>query len=345
MVVFKKNFSPDLTVNIWMLTLTFMTLMIIVIGGLTRLTESGLSIVDWRPIMGIIPPLKYESWLKIFANYKGSPEFQIVNKFMSLEEFKYIFWWEWFHRFFARLIGLIFIFPLLFFLYQKRISKKLFVIMVVIFIFGFFQAIVGWWMVKSGLNDNPYVSSYRLAFHLFNALIIFSILLWSTISLFNKNNLNNNNIKLIELFFITGIIFLFITIISGAFMAGTHAGKSFNTYPLMNGSLIPDDYFIKELGIRNFFENTVTINFNHRWLASFTFVFIFSFIVFLIFFSNHMKNYRSLITVLIFMTLQFLLGILTLLTNTELTLASMHQTNSVLLLGSVLFAYHSYKYR
>ena len=182
--------NRNIYISFWLLILTIMTFFIIVIGGLTRLTGSGLSMVDWRPIIGTIPPLSYQAWLEVFNNYKSSPEFKIVNKSMTLDDFKYIFWWEWFHRFFARCIGIVFIIPFLYFLFQKKISKNLFITLSIVFLFGLFQALVGWWMVKSGLSDDPYVSAYRLTFHLFNALIIFSILLWSTLNIFfNKTKI------------------------------------------------------------------------------------------------------------------------------------------------------------
>ena len=169
-----KTSNHDLHISWWLIILTIMTFLMILIGGLTRLTESGLSMVDWKPIMGFLPPLSQEDWLKVFSDYKNSPEFKIVNNSMELNDFKYIFWWEWFHRFFARCIGLVFIIPLIFFLFKKSITKKLFFYLMLLFLFGLFQAIVGWWMVKSGLDYNPYVSSYRLAFHLTNAVIILS---------------------------------------------------------------------------------------------------------------------------------------------------------------------------
>ena len=162
-------------VFIWLLLLSIMTFLIILIGGLTRLTDSGLSMVDWRPIMGTIPPLNKESWMNAFDAYQKSPEFIIVNKNMTLNEFKYIFLWEWFHRFFARCIGIVFILPLIFFIVQKRLSRSLLINFFILLVFGAFQAFVGWWMVKSGLNRDPYVSPYRLAFHLTNATIIFTI--------------------------------------------------------------------------------------------------------------------------------------------------------------------------
>ena len=187
---------------VWISLLTLMVFLLIIIGGLTRLSNSGLSMVDWKPLMGTIPPLTYQTWLEVFNNYKLTPEFQIINSKINLEEFKYIFWWEWFHRFFARLIGIVFIFPFIYFLLKKQLSKNILIILIVVFIFGLFQAIVGWWMVKSGLVDNPYVSAYRLAFHFANALIIFSILFWLSLSLFYGTNINQLRRKSIKHFFI-----------------------------------------------------------------------------------------------------------------------------------------------
>ena len=332
-------------ISIWLLILSIMAFLMIVIGGLTRLTGSGLSMVDWNPIMGTIPPLSHLAWVDAFDNYKATPEFQIVNKLMSLDEFKYIFWWEWFHRFFARFIGIVFILPLIFFVVKKAIPKRLFLTLMIIFAFGLFQALVGWWMVKSGLNDNPYVSQYRLTFHLINALIIFAILFWTALNSSNNKIIKFYSSNFSEKIFFFGIILLFITIISGGFMAGTNAGQSFNTFPLMNGSIIPDGYIIDDYGLRNIFENTIAINFNHRWIGSFTFIYILSFTIYLLLSSKITITIKSisLFAVLFFSSLQFFLGILTLLSNVKISFASLHQSNSVLLLASLLFAYYQFK--
>ena len=315
----------------------------ILIGGLTRLTESGLSIVDWRPIMGTLPPLNKQNWIEVFRSYQNSPEFLIINKNMTLNEFKYIFWWEWFHRFFARFIGIVFILPMIIFIIQKKISKSLIRSLLILFLFGLFQAIVGWWMVKSGLNKDPYVSSYRLAFHLTNAIIILTILFWLTL-----NSLNQFTIKFLpknnkETFIFFNIIFLVITIISGAFMAGSHAGLSFNTYPLMNNKFFPDDYFLYNNIFRNFFENTIAINFNHRWIATSSFITIILLTAYLKFIKKIKNKNFEIFLIILFVCLQFLLGVLTLLSNVEIYLASMHQTNSMFLLGSLIYIYFSIK--
>ena len=330
---------------VWINVLTLMVLVLIIIGGLTRLTNSGLSMVDWKPLRGIIPPLTYQTWIEIFNNYKLTPEFQIINSKISLEEFKYIFWWEWFHRFFARFIGIVFIFPFIYFLLKKQLSKNILIILIFVFIFGLFQAIVGWWMVKSGLVDNPYVSAYRLAFHFANALIIFSILFWLSLSLFYGTNINQLRRKTTKHFFHISLILIFITIVSGSFMAGTDSGKSFNTFPLMNGQYFPEGYYLNIYGWKNIFENTVAINFNHRWLAVFTFLFISSIIIFLLTYKRRENNIFSLILVLFTLSIQIFLGILTLIYEVPISFAILHQTNAVLLLASMLFAYHRLIYK
>ena len=202
------DLKNDKIISIWLFILSIMAFLMIAIGGLTRLTESGLSMVDWQPIMGTIPPLSHIAWIDAFNSYKSTPEFKIINKLMSLNEFKYIFWWEWFHRFFARLMGIVFIFPFLYFWFKSKISIKLFFTLIIVFIFGLFQALVGWWMVKSGLIDNPYVSAYRLTFHLLNALIIFCILFWATLnSFFGKKTTKKEINFTINNFFYIGLCF------------------------------------------------------------------------------------------------------------------------------------------
>ena len=293
--------------------------------------------------MGFLPPVNYEDWLRVFNDYKNSPEYLIVNKTMNLQEFKYIFWWEWFHRFFARCIGIVFIIPLFIFFFQKKISKNLVINLFILFLFGLFQGLVGWWMVKSGLSENPYVSPYRLAFHLSNAVIILTILFWLSLNSLSLININFFPSNKFQIYIITLILLIFITIISGAFMAGADAGKSFNTYPLMNGDLFPQDYLLNDLGIRNLFENTVAINFNHRWLATFTFIIIFFSTINLFMNKKYSKHLNEIALIFVLTCFQFILGIFTLLTNVEIILASMHQINSILLLLSFLFFYHRFK--
>jgi len=321
-----------------------MVFAIIIIGGLTRLTNSGLSMVNWRPILGTFPPLTSQAWSNVFDLYKQTPEFIYINKNITLEEFQYIFWWEWTHRFVARFLGVVFILPFLYFVIKKKIKIFLIKRLIIVLLFGIFQAIVGWWMVKSGLTENPYVSPYRLTFHLINALLIFSILFWTSMDYYYVDtNKVNYKMTFYQFFLILSIFLTSITIISGGFMAGTNSGQSFNTYPLMNGKIFPDDYFFRDLGILNIFENTVTINFNHRWLGTITFLFVFTVCSYSIL-SNKIYVPKFLIyLILIILIIQFSLGILTLLSNVNLSYASLHQLNSVILLSTLLITYHQSK--
>ena len=281
--------------------------------------------------------------MDVFNDYKLTPEFLYVNKNMTLDEFKYIFWWEWFHRFFARLIGLVFIIPFIYFLIKKNLNSFFYKRFSIIFSLGLFQALVGWWMVKSGLSDDPFVSPYRLTFHLTNAVIIYALLLWTSVEYYHLKSANFISIRSKNILILISIILVFVTILSGGFMAGSHAGQSFNTYPLMNGKIIPDDIYLEELGFLNMFENTVTINFNHRWIATITFIYTFSFFSYLIFKKVINLSNQIIISVLLILTLQFLLGIMALLSNVSIYYGSLHQTNSIALLSILLVAYFKSK--
>ena len=329
---------------LWLILLTIMVFLIIIIGGLTRLTDSGLSMVDWQPLLGTIPPLNYSQWIEVFEKYKLTPEFIYVNKNMELEEFKFIFWWEWFHRFFARLIGIVFIFPFIYFFIKKYLNIFFYKKFSILFGLGLIQGFVGWWMVKSGLVNDPYVSQYRLTFHLINAVIIYCLLLWTCIEYYYFKSMRFiSSFKNNEFLIFLSIIFVFITILSGGFMAGSHAGQSFNTYPLMNGKIIPDDIYFANLGIFNAFENVVTINFNHRWFGTLTFIYTFSLFSYLIFNKFIKLSIKIIVLVLVVLTFQFLLGIMALLSNVAIEYGSLHQTNSIVLLTVLFIAYFQSK--
>ena len=338
----KQNYYPS--VMLWLILLTIMVFLIIIIGGLTRLTDSGLSMVDWQPLLGTIPPLNYSQWIEVFEKYKLTPEFIYVNKNMELEEFKFIFWWEWFHRFFARLIGIVFIFPFIYFFIKKYLNIFFYKKFSILFGLGLIQGFVGWWMVKSGLVNDPYVSQYRLTFHLINAVIIYCLLLWVCIEYYYFKSMRFiSSFKNNEFLIFLSIIFVFITILSGGFMAGSHAGQSFNTYPLMNGKIIPDDIYLANLGIFNAFENVVTINFNHRWFGTLTFIYTFSLFSYLIFNKFIKLSIKIIVLVLVVLTFQFLLGIMALISNVAIEYGSLHQTNSIVLLTVLFIAYFQSK--
>ena len=340
----KKFDNNDIFVGLWLLILSIMVYFIIIIGGLTRLNESGLSIVDWRPLLGIIPPLNQEDWVYVFEQYKKSPEYLIVNKMMQLSEFKYIFWWEYAHRAFARLIGFVFIIPFFYFLYKKFLEKKLIVALTIAFLFGIMQAVVGWWMVKSGLNDDPYVSQYRLSFHLFNALIILGILIWLTlVKLIPTKNESKNNLAY-NLILIS-LLLCIITIISGSFVSGTDAGKSFNTFPLMDGKFFPEGYFIEKNIFLNFFENTIAIQFNHRWVAMFTFFWVILVITYISYTNLNKIQKICCFVVASTITFQIIIGILTLINNVPIIFASIHQANATLLYSSLITTLYFFSIR
>jgi len=330
-----KITSHNIFLGLWLLILTLMVYAIILIGGLTRLTESGLSMVDWRPLMGSIPPLNKEDWVYVFNQYKQTPEFLILNQNIQISEFKYIFWWEYSHRLFARIIGIFFIFPFIFFLLKKRLSKELIIKLIIVFFFAVFQALVGWWMVKSGLSENPYVSQYRLSFHLINAIIILTILLWLTMEQLMSDQFIKK-LRISKTLIFISIILCLITIISGSFVSATDAGKSYNTFPLMNGELIPEGYIIYNNIFTNSFENTIAIQFNHRWIAIFTFIWITITTLYILSKKINLLQKITCFAIVFLITIQVIFGILTLINNVPVYLASIHQATATLLYCSLL---------
>lgn len=267
----KKNHYQ---MSVWVFSNAFMVFIMVAIGGITRLTDSGLSMTDWNFFSGMIPPLNDQDWNLLFEKYKLFPEFKILNNEMTLPEFKKIFFWEYLHRMWGRLIGLTFIVPFLYFLYKGAINKKLKFLFFCIFSLGCFQGFMGWYMVSSGLVDRPDVSQYRLAAHLCVAFIIYTFLVFIGWNLFGRSANEKKLIKHKEDFSYRNLVFsyflLLITIISGAFVAGTDAGLVYNSFPLMGQNLFPNDAFDLNPLWLNFFENMSLIQFNHRLLATFT---------------------------------------------------------------------------
>jgi cytochrome c oxidase assembly protein subunit 15 len=303
----------------------------IIVGGLTRLTESGLSMVDWRLFMGTIPPLSHGDWLKVFEDYKQYPEYQIKNINMTLSEFKYIFWWEYGHRVLGRLIGIIFIIPFIYFALKKYFSNEELYSYSFLLFLGGTQGIIGWWMVKSGLDVNPYVSHLRLAVHLIIAQIILSLIAY----LFLKRldiGIYKNNFSSHKTFFIFFNIIIFFTVIYGAFMAGLDAGKSFNTWPKMGDNYIPENLIFIEDRLFGFFDNSVFIHFFHRALA------YLSFLTILYMCFKHFKGIENkyqkihFLIVLFLVLIQLFIGVFVVLSNVQVSLGSIHQ-----IIGTLLF--------
>ena len=307
----------------------------ILLGGVTRLTESGLSMVDWRPIMGVVPPLTTDDWVYLFDQYKLYPEYQLVNAGMSLAEFKQIFWFEYLHRMLGRLIGLMFFIPLMVFLLTGKVRASLKPHLFTLLFLGGCQGLMGWYMVQSGLIDRPDVSQYRLTAHLGLAIAIYAYIVWLAIGLFSPERQQREGATT-SVFSIIGLVYLMI--LSGGFVAGTNAGLSFPTWPLMGDSFIPPALYRD--GITSAFEQVTTIHFNHRMLAYVTgVVLIFAALRGLIR-SGDTRLRLASILMLTAVCLQIVLGISTVLSHVDITIAAGHQSGAVVLLTTVLFWVH-----
>ena len=321
-------YSQNKIVEFWLISIFFLVGVMILVGGLTRLTDSGLSITQWELFKGFLPPLTNKSWLYYFELYKNIPEYTEQNFNMTLNEFKVIFWWEWGHRFLGRLIGLSFLIPLIYFYFKhgfQFIKKYL-----LIFFLICFQGFIGWYMVSSGLVDRVDVSHYRLSIHLLIAFIILSLVLWEYLNI-KKFNLNyqtdNNNLPLIFL------ILLFIQLILGAFVSGMDAGKIYNSWPLMGNSYFPDDNNIVDLFKISVFDEPSLTQFIHRNLAYF--ILAFYIYTFYFYFKRKLNNYfRILVIIGIILLFQIFLGILTVLSGAQIFYSSLHQINTILLFSS-----------
>jgi cytochrome c oxidase assembly protein subunit 15 len=319
----------------------------IILGGVTRLTGSGLSMVEWAPIMGILPPLNETEWQEAFLLYQQYPEYQLKNFHMSVHDFKSIFWFEYGHRLLGRSIGVIFLLPFLYFLFRGKIEKTLRPKLIAMFVLGGLQGLMGWYMVKSGLVNDPHVSQYRLTAHLGLAIIIYAYMFWVTLDLLypaiDEHARQRNRKAARRSSIITGVIF--ITILSGGFVAGTRAGFAFNTFPLMDGRLIPAGLFEMSPLWRNFFENIVTVQFDHRVLATLLFLIIPAF-----WWTVKNTQQGSRIStganlLLAALALQITLGISTLLLVVPVAIAAAHQAGAVILLTSSLFVSHQLRGR
>ena len=327
-----KSISHSGQIRIWLLSTIIMVILMILIGGVTRLTDSGLSMVEWRPLWGFLPPISQFEWNRVFELYMKSPEYIFKNKGMSLEEFKGIFFWEYFHRLWGRLIGIIFIIPLLFFIIVKKIPKSILSKLFLILFLGGLQGFIGWWMVKSGLVNDPTVSQYRLTIHLSNALLILSLLIWVYLDV--KEGVSQ--IKPDFSFFMFSI--LFITIIAGAFVAGMDAGLMYNEYPFMGDSLIPENY--GEYQLLDPFENPASAQFHHRHLALFT-TLCTLFYCYKYYFESEDKKVKKLsLLISIVVCSQFTLGIITLINMVPVYLGAIHQTGAVILFISLICSMH-----
>ena len=318
-------------ISIWLMFMFFLIALMILVGGLTRLTDSGLSITKWELFSGTFPPLNNEKWINYFEEYKKIPEFKIQNYLMTLGEFKIIFWWEWAHRFLGRLIGITFLIPLIYF--SIKIGFKKLLNFYIIFILICFQGFLGWYMVQSGLINEIDVSHFRLSFHLLFAFIILSLILWNY---FILNGKKKYQVRLIS-FFPEFILFLiFLQIIIGAFVSGMDAGKIYNSWPLMGNSYFPDDNKFTNLFKLSAFSDPSLVQFIHRNLAYLT-TFTYLFLIFIVFKRKIIELTKPVVILGFIILLQVSLGIITVISGAEIITASLHQFSSILLISSALY--------
>ncbi len=337
--MYSQNYSLNSQLRTWMITLLVMIVLIILVGGLTRLTDSGLSITSWELFIGLIPPLTNEKWIEYFNLYKTIPEYKEQNFNMTLKEFKTIFWWEWAHRQLGRLIGLIVLFPMIYFTIKNGILilKEY----SIIFLLVCFQGFVGWYMVSSGLIDRVDVSHYRLSLHLVIAFIILSLVFWKFLRLKNLK-INETSFKLNSVKFF--LFLLFLQLIIGAFVSGMDAGKIYNTWPLMGNSYFPDDSSIFELFNFNLFDNPSLVQFIHRNLA-YLIVFIYFYLLYLVLKDGNIKLRYPILIIGLSLLFQIFLGVFTILSGVKMLYASLHQINSILIILSTLYFIYITKYK
>ena len=319
--------SKNKSIAIWLFTCALIVFLMVAVGGLTRLTESGLSIVKWKPVHGTLPPMNETQWQEEFNEYKQSPQYIKMNFNMTIEEFKPIFWWEFVHRLIGRMLGVVFLFPFIYFAVKKQFSFKKGATLLGIFALGGLQGLVGWWMVKSGLVNDPAVSHFRLATHLSIALLILSLLFWqglnfSNITLYpNKKFSKAANIL---------IFVIAVQIIFGAFIAGLDGGLTYNTWPFMDGRILP-------AGIKLNLSNIEFIQFFHRWWAFLVITVVICFTRMVKKENNASPIKKPFIILHSLVGTQIILGILTLIYVVPIPLASLHQITAVLVLANAVY--------
>src|SRR6056300_950544 len=337
--MYSQNSHLNNQLKVWLVTLIALIILIILVGGLTRLTDSGLSITTWELFVGFIPPLTNDKWIDYFELYKTIPEFSVQNFNMTLNEFKVIFWREWGHRQLGRLIGLSVLLPLIFFSikYGLSILKDYGLIFLLVCLQGF----IGWYMVSSGIIDRVDVSHYRLSLHLVTAFVILSVVFWKFLKLSKiKAQYISININLVKFF----LFLLFLQLAIGAFVSGMDAGRIYNTWPLMGTTYFPDDsQFIEFLNV-NVFDNPSIVQFIHRNLA-YLILGIYIYILFFVM-KDQKEIFRKPVLIIgLSLFLQVFLGILTLLSGVKIIYASLHQINSILIILSTLYFLYIAKYR
>ena len=329
--MYSENLKINNQISVWLMSMFWIISSMIVVGGLTRLTDSGLSITQWQLFSGFLPPLNKSDWIMYFNLYKEIPEFKLQNYDMTMQEFKVIFWWEWAHRFMGRLIGIAFLLPLLYFTFKIKFKKL--INLYFIFILICFQGFIGWYMVSSGLIDRVDVSHFRLSVHLLIAFIILSLIFWNYLKINIKINFQKNiNIA----FPFSFLILVFLQISIGAFVSGMDAGKIYNSWPLMGNSIFPNDNSVANLFKLSAFSDPSLVQFIHRKLAYLIGLF-YLYLLFTIYRKKKTDLYKSINILGFFIFLQIVLGIFTLLYGAQILIASMHQISSIFLVASCIY--------
>ncbi|RNI27235.1 heme A synthase [Rufibacter immobilis] len=335
--------SNTKSIQYWLLTGAFLILAMVVIGGITRLTGSGLSIVEWNVISGTLPPLSEEAWQKAFWQYQQFPEFQKVNYSMSLAGFKQIFWWEYLHRLLGRVIGIVFLIPFGVFLLQKRLKDWLLKRLLFILFLGMLQGAMGWFMVKSGLVDNPHVSHYRLAAHFCLALALIGTILWTVADLRLKHDQRQHFATSLTRFSYWLLGAVLVQIVLGAFVAGLKAGFYYNTFPLMNHEFFPS-VLGEILTWGNFMENGSLMQFVHRWVAMLVLLLFLRFWFMSRSAAISLRTKHTIQVLLLVVLVQVGLGIATLVMQVPVSLGVLHQVVAVVLYSSTLLTVHQLRY-
>lgn len=316
----------------WLVAVLFALFALVLVGGATRLTESGLSITEWKPIHGVIPPLSAEEWEEEFQLYQRIPQYQQMNNGMTVEEFKTIFWWEWAHRLLARTIGIIFALPLAFFWLTGRVERRLRTPLLGILALGGFQGFIGWWMVSSGLVERTEVSQYRLATHLVIACLIFAACMWIFRGLSPHSNDAAPTDRSRKMAAIIAVMSLF-QIYLGALVAGLDAGFSYNTWPLMDGAIIPQDLFLQQPWWINLFENPKTVQFVHRIGAYVLFAFALMHMIASLRAAPETTHARRSVLLFLLVSVQAVIGITTLVLQVPIGWGVAHQGGALVVLG------------
>ena len=319
-------------VRLWLYAVCVLIFIMVIVGGATRLTDSGLSITEWKPILGAIPPLSAEDWEIALEKYRQIPEYQEINRGMSMADFQFIYWWEWGHRFLGRFIGLFVLAPLVFFWVTGRLESHLKPRLLVLFALGGLQGFIGWWMVKSGLVDRVDVSQYRLAVHLTLACIIFAYTLWLARALApHSDEYADHSVTTMAPLVVLAVL---LQIFLGALVAGLDAGLAFNDWPTMDGALIPSDMWIQDPFWVNLFENPKTVQFIHRMTAYAVVVLVFLQMLMALRSGSGETHKRRTIVLFAVVLVQAAIGVATLVLHVPLSWALVHQGGAVVLLAA-----------